>query len=36
MSLEENKTIALRYPEEVYNQGKLAVLDEIIDENIKW
>ena len=34
MSIEENKAIARRYPEEVYNQGKLDVLDEIIDKNI--
>jgi predicted ester cyclase len=34
MSIEENKTIARRYPEEVYNKKDIDVLDEIIDENI--
>ena len=34
MSLEENKAIARRYPEEVYNKKNIDVLDEIIDENI--
>ena len=34
MSIEENKALARRYPEEVYNQGKLDVLDEIFDKNI--
>ncbi len=34
MSLEENKAIARRYPEEVYNKKDIDVLDEIIDENI--
>ncbi len=34
MSTKENKAIMRRYPEEVYNQGKLDVLDEIFDKNI--
>lgn len=34
MSLEENKIIARRYPEEVYNRKNIDVLDEIMDENI--
>jgi predicted ester cyclase len=34
MSLEENKSIARRYPEEVYNQKKIDVLDAIMDKNI--
>ena len=34
MSTEENKAIARRYPEEVYNEKNLDVLDEIIDKNI--
>ena len=34
MSLEENKAIARRYPEEVYNKKDIDVLDEIIDKNI--
>ncbi len=34
MSIEENKAISRRYPEEVYNQGRLDVLDEIMDKNI--
>ena len=33
MSLEENKAIARRYPEEVYNKKDIDVLDEIMDEN---
>jgi predicted ester cyclase len=34
MSLKENKSMARRYPEEVYNQKNIDVLDEIMDENI--
>jgi predicted ester cyclase len=30
MSLEENKAVARRFVEEVWNQGNLAVLDEIV------
>ena len=31
MSTEENKALVRRIPEEVYNQGKLDVADEVID-----
>lgn len=33
MTIEKNKILIQRYFEEAWNQGKLDVLDEIIDQN---
>src|SRR5215471_18266578 len=34
MTTEENKAVVRRYVHEVFNAGELAVIDEIVDENI--
>jgi hypothetical protein len=34
MTIEKNRILITRYFEEVWNQGKLDVLDEIIDINL--
>ena len=33
MSTEQNKTIVRRVPEEAWGNGKLAVIDELLDAN---
>ena len=36
MNVEENKAVVRRYVDELFNAGDLAIVDDIVDENVAY